>query len=35
MEFMKKKMADEERWNIIEDYFLGRDEKISSFLGIS
>lgn len=35
MEFMKKKMTDEERWNIIEDYFLGRDEKISAFLGIS
>ena len=31
---MKKNMSDEQRWNIIEKYFLGRDEEISAFLGI-
>lgn len=33
-QFMKKNMSDEQRWNIIEKYFLGRDEEISAFLGI-
>ena len=31
MEFMKKKMTDEERWNIIEDYFQEEMKKYQRF----
>ncbi|SFF92223.1 ATP-dependent DNA helicase, RecQ family [Desulfotomaculum arcticum] len=34
VEFMKNKFSDEERWDIIEDYFLGRDEIVKFRLGI-
>lgn len=30
--FMKKEMDDNQRWDIIENYFLGRDEQMSVFL---
>lgn len=33
-EFMKAKMTDKQRWDIIEEYFLGRDEKVSALLGL-
>lgn len=35
MEFLKKDLSDEERWNVIEDYFLGRDDSVSHALEIS
>ena len=34
MEFLRKDLNDEERWNIIEDYFLGQDASVSRALGI-
>lgn len=33
--FMKANFDDQERWDLIEDYFLGRDEKVFQLLGIS
>ncbi|MDU2065037.1 MAG: helicase-related protein [Sporomusaceae bacterium] len=34
MEFLKKDLSNEERWDIIEDYFLGRDDIVSQILEI-
>ena len=34
MGFLKSDLSNEERWDIIEDYFLGRDESISQALGL-
>ncbi|MDY3208817.1 DEAD/DEAH box helicase [Clostridium baratii] len=32
--FMKSKLSDEERWDVIENYFLGHEEYVNSKLGI-
>ena len=32
--FMKSKLSDDERWDIIENYFLGNEEYVNSKLGI-
>jgi len=31
---MKSKLSDDERWDIIENYFLGNEEYVNSKLGI-
>ena len=35
LEFLKNDLSNEERWDVIEDYFLGRDDRVSQVLGIS
>lgn len=34
LNFMKANLSDEERWNVIENYFLGNDEYVNNMLGI-
>lgn len=33
--FFQTELTDEERWEVIEDYFLGNDQAVDYMLGIS